>query len=215
MEDAQGDCLLAQMLYVALLLFSSGLVEWLFHINPIITIAMFLGLGGWAIFYVVTYSISFVSPNSLYRTPLVRIISILVERIKENIRLFKREREREPRLRASLYLVLTRPGTRAEGLDAGDDAALVKDENVRLSIIVWLLKMIDPSVNSQLEYLSVLKTMISPHMDILDSLTTAYSPPLSDIKRTDLLVHIVQRLTVFSWFLTPFISQGNLEWLAT
>jgi hypothetical protein len=50
---------------------------------------------------------------------------------------------------------------------------------------------------------------------MLNSLTTSYSPPLADPRRTNVFVHILQRLTVFSWFPTAFISQGGLEWLAT
>jgi hypothetical protein len=50
---------------------------------------------------------------------------------------------------------------------------------------------------------------------MLNFLTTSYSPPLADPRRTNVFVHILQRVTVFSWFPTAFISQSGLEWLAT
>jgi hypothetical protein len=51
--------------------------------------------------------------------------------------------------------------------------------------------------------------------EILNALTTSYLRPVADPRRTNVFVHILQRLTVFPWFPTIFITQGGLEWLAS
>jgi hypothetical protein len=167
---------LPTMLHVSLLLFICGLVEWLFHTNVIIAIATFLGLGGWVVFYVVTHSISFVQMDSPFRTPLIRVITTLVERIKIKISLFKTMKAYNPSWRVALWYMWKESGPKLEGLTVRESAALAKDYNIGLSSIVWLLNTIELSPDSQFEYLSVLKTLISLPMCPMEDDIIAEAP---------------------------------------
>jgi hypothetical protein len=152
---------LPTMLHVSLLLFICGLVEWLFHTNVIIAIAMFLGLGGWVIFYVITHSISFFRMDSPFRTPLIRVIISPIQRIKNKIALFKEKKADNASWKSALWETWKEPGPKVDGLTSREDAALAKDYNIGLSSILWLLNTIDLSPDSQFEYLSVLKALVS------------------------------------------------------
>jgi hypothetical protein len=118
---------LPTMLHVSLLLFICGLVEWLFHTNVIIAVATFLGLGGWVVFYVVTHSISFVQMDSPFRTPLIRVITTLVERIKIKVSLFKTMKAYNPSWRVALWYMWKESGPKLEGLTVRESATLAKD----------------------------------------------------------------------------------------
>jgi hypothetical protein len=169
---------LPTMLHVSLLLFICGLVEWLFHTNATIAIAMFLGLGGWVTFYVVTHSISFIRMDSPFRTPLIRVVFTVVQRIKNRIAHFREARASEPSLSVSAALrkMWQKPCSKIEGLTARESAALEHDHNIELSSIVWLLNTIELSPDSQSEYLSILETLVSLPMCPLEDKIILQAP---------------------------------------